>query len=454
MRTSFLDIIAADSGLSDNDVLWRIVAKVDEIDNSLEPLAVVFSSRELDAACSDIGARLCPPAPGGEFADHSVYLVTGLAPSGGHTRVLRDFLVNDPAKAKTIIISQVLSTSNIPGFEPLFSGLDVEILLAPFSSDLVGKLGLIQQRLIEIRPATVTMLIHGYDAVSIAAVQPHLMGDLRYVHNVDHSLALGLHLPHARHIDFHAKGFWHCKDVEGVPDPHLVPLIAADCGHRLDRPFLVRGHVTTASCGGFEKFALQRFGSSVQYRYRYAEGVPAILTATQGTHIHYGRLPPDLLQEIWDTLQTLGISRERFIVHDHVPSLWTAMLDEGVDTYVGSFPLGGGRSKVEAMGAGLPLIIHSNYWSIFFSDECEVYSGAMIWRTYDDLRAHLVSLTPETLLEHARRARRYYEQHHRPDRLGPALERARCGGAPPPERPVHRPNQLARFLDFHPRLDT
>jgi hypothetical protein len=30
------------------------------------------------------------------------------------------------------------------------------------------------------------------------------------------------------------------------------PLVVRDCGHRLERPFLTRGHLTTCTSGGFE----------------------------------------------------------------------------------------------------------------------------------------------------------------------------------------------------------
>jgi hypothetical protein len=105
---------------------------------------------------------------------------------------------------------------------------------------------------------------------------------------------------------------------------------------------------------------------------------------------------------------------DRFVHIPFVPSLWSALIEHAVDVYVGSFPLGGGRATVEAMGVGLPLIVHSNYHSHFLSVEFEVYEGAMIWRHPSQLATFLSSLNGSRLVEHACRSRTDYEAFHRP----------------------------------------
>src|SRR5262249_39879898 len=114
----------------------------------------------------------------------------------------------------------------------------------------------------------------------------------------------------------------------------------------------------------------------------------------------------------------------------------------------GSFPWGGGRTVVEAMGAGLPLIIHSSFYSSFLDSEAHVYDGAMIWRQPAELAAFLSKLEGPQLIEHARRSRAFYEAHHRSDLLRAAIELENAGGEPqPPARPVRAVSRLQDFLD-------
>jgi hypothetical protein len=108
----------------------------------------------------------------------------------------------------------------------------------------------------------------------------------------------------------------------------------------------------------------------------------------------------------------------------HIPSVlsvWGLLIQEGVDLYLGSIPYGGGRATVEAMGAGVPLLIHSNYRSEFLSVEFEIYKEAMVWRTFDELSAHLGSLTPQNLSRQSVASRAYYKKHHAAKRLRKAL---------------------------------
>jgi hypothetical protein len=151
-------------------------------------------------------------------------------------------------------------------------------------------------------------------------------------------------------------------------------------------------------------------------------------------------------------LDELAVSRDRFIHIEYVPSLWTALLELGVDAYLGSFPLGGGRATIEAMGAGLPLIIHENYRSHFFSVQFEVYRGAAVWRNDAELIAAVTAFaSPGTLQQHARASRSYYEDNHTLRLLQERMS-GRVGAMP--VKPDHNRSQMQSFLDEHVDLLT
>src|SRR5262249_42375550 len=111
------------------------------------------------------------------------------------------------------------------------------------------------------------------------------------------------------------------------------------------------------------------------------------------------------------------------------------------------FPFGGGRTIVEAMGAGLPLILHANYYSPFLSSGTHVYDGAMIWRQPSELTGFLSQLDLSQLAEHARCSRAFYEAHHRPELLRRELAAEEAGEEPPPPpQPARAKNPLQDYF--------
>jgi hypothetical protein len=436
-----------------NTALARITDLVREVMFHPAAIARVFSSPELDELCGLIGrlagaeAPLAPVAGGEPREDHVVYLVTVLPKVGGHTRVLADLVRAERAARQTILISGVHEATDLESLADFFPSSLVALEVAP-PGDFLSCARWLQTRLAQLRPCRTYLLNHHYDAAAIAAAQPDLVGKLIYIHHADHMLTLGMHLPHARHVDLHALGFYHCREHEGVVSNVVWPVVAADQGHRVDAPFLQHGHPTTCTSGRFGKFEFSYGFEPVPYLYSYEQVVPLIIEASGGTHIHIGELSHLSLDNIQRGLAVAGLSSKRFVHIPYVPNLWRALLERGVDVYIGSFPHGGGRTVVEAMGAGLPLIIHSSYYSGFVDSEAHVYEGAMIWRQPAELIALLSKLEVSQLVQHARRSRAFYEAHHRPELLRAAIDLENAGGEPQlPARPLRAVSRLQDFFD-------
>jgi len=415
--------------------------------------AEVFSSPQLDRLCLELGRQSPVAAPAARDPELIVFLVTALAKTGGHSRVVQDLRSADPAAKAVVLVSNTfheLRPRHLLGL-PALRAASAEI--AP-AGNLAMRLEWLKTRLAALRPVRTYILQHHFDPLCIAAAQPEVAGQLIYYHNCDHSLALGVHAPHALHVDFNAKSFYRCREQEGLAGNVFWPLTASVDKHRLDRPFMSRGYLTTATSGGMEKFDASHFIESVAYNVSYADIVPLVLRTTRGMHIHIGALPKTMLQGIAAGLARAGVPRNRFVHLPYVRNLASALVSHRVDAYLGSFPLGGGRATVEAMGAGLPLLVHSNYRTVFFSDTNEVYSEALVWRHPDELADHLKALAPETLQRHAALARAYFDEKHRPERLTAALKATLDGKMPDaPARPVHQPDALQYFLDKRSAID-
>lgn len=405
-------------------------------------LGQVFSSRTLDDVCQAIGAL--KPVPVSEDRSGVVYIVTELQLTGGHTRVVADLIMADEATARsgepvTILVTDVAGQHN-PAAADLFleSGARVE---TPPPGDHAARLTWLKSRLSSLSPRVTRLVLHAFDSVAIAAVQPGLAGELVFLHNADHNLTLGVTLAHSLHVDFHAKGFYNCRDRQGVRNNVMWPLTATDLGPR--PPLYAAAPIRTCTCGGGEKFEAPFTRDLAPYLFRYAELAALIPATTGGVHVHIGPLSDAALKEIGEGLDRFGVPRDQFVHLLSVPNLWDALKKLEIDLYISSFPLGGGRATVEALGAGLPICVHSNYRSIMLTPENEVYEDAFIWRTPAELVRCLTDLTPEILERHSRAARSYYERHHLPSRLQAAL----AGEVEAPVRPRHTEDWLQVYLD-------
>ena len=173
--------------------------------------------------------------------------------------------------------------------------------------------------------------------------------------------------------------------------------------------------------------------------------IPKILMTTGGLHIHIGHLHNETLVQISDGMAQAGLPKDRFRWISSVPDLWEALLELKPNLYIGSFPIGGGRATVEAMGAGLPLLIYDNYRSMFLSVVNEIYEGAMVWRTEAELLGHLRNLNLPTLLKQAQMSRAFYEEHHEPELLRDAVKGINT--MPQPVEKTDRSDRLQLFLD-------
>lgn len=384
--------------------------------------------------------------------DCSVFLVTAVAGIGGHTRVLMDLVRADPGKKTTILVTNVshaLDEDDVKAtLKKVGSSAQVEVAT---NLNLQETLTWLQRKLASLRPARTYILQHHFDAVIAAAVQPELVDKLYYYHNCDHNLALGVHIPRATHVDFNGKGYHHCRTVLGIENNVYWPLVADARTHRASNPFMALGTITTATSGGMPKFDTSYLREQIPYQYAYADILPDIMRITGGRHYHIGPLADALAGRIQESLASAGVDKENFVNIPWVENVASELVARKVDLYIGSFPLAGGRAAIEAMGAGVPLLLHSNYVSPFFTDINEVYPGVLSWRDLDELKTVMNGLTRELLVDHACRARAFYETNCAPHLLKAAVEATLTGTPPnPPHPPVHLANSLQRFLDLRP----
>ncbi|CAE6702428.1 hypothetical protein [Paraburkholderia nemoris] len=423
-------------------VLSRIQAFVRAVDSDRRAVAKIFADPVLDKWCQRIGATVAAqPGLSGlvqesERAD-CVILATELYRAGGHSAVIGDLVRTGRFGPRTVLLlTDTLETAD-PAIAAERFGSLVESEIAPAGS-LVDKLRWTFMRLLALRPRRLILFNHHYDSVAVAAAQPGIADEVVFYHHGDHQLCLGVTLKHTLHVDPHAVGFHHCREAHGLTENVFWPLIVDDLG--APEPFTDRrAALRTCSSGSSNKFELD-------YKYKYVDLVPRLLACTGGTHVHIGPLSDAALGQLYAGLDALLVPRDRFVHVPWVQSVWRALQQQRIDVYLASFPLGGGRVAIEAMGAGIPMIVHSSYVSSFFGGQDMLYPKAFVWETPDQLLSHVGRIDSQQLKCESRLARAHYEQNHTASALARAIDAGSDAAPPPPLRP-QRSDPMQSFLD-------
>lgn len=432
-----------------NEALTQLKIFVEGVISNCFLNGILTNIPEIDNLCIEIGKKVllsASPQTRSQLQTTSstiVYIATQFYLSGGHTAVVIDFIKAQPNKPQIVLLTDIFESNEKKSIEERFSNLPVKLYFAPQKTTYHEKLLWLQNKWLEVNPEKVFLFNHPQDSVAIAAAQPEMPGKLFFYHHADYTLALGSRIKHAKHIDMNPLLFYQCQSYK--VDNLYCPLICDDYSVK-DKPkkFMQNGKINTASSGYFEKF-------NQSYLYSYVELLPEILCYTGGNHLHIGFLPQKMLNLIQENLIKAKVSLEKFIYLPLVKSVLTTIIEHEVDLYISSFPIGGGRTAIEVMASGTPVLSHLNYRSIFLSENHYLYPQAFLWKTPEELKEIIQNLTPQTLAKHSLWSRKHYEENYLPEFLTNAIKDDFNNS-----KPVHHitigkiiPNPTQLFLDIN-----
>lgn len=438
-------ICKADHALEQSDVnaaLQIVHNFVEQVITNPICTSQVFASRDLDDLCLRIGRRQlagCQTSLPELVSDETtiVYLVSRLQRSGGHSRLVQDFIRAQPKKNHLILSTEIGGPSDTDYFSKLFAAeRNVRFVRAP-GGNFRARLAWLQATLLAMRPEHAYLFNHHQDSVAVAALVPELKIAGSFCHHGDHHLCLGVYSTHLTHLDFHPMGFHCCRGDLGLENRYL-PLTFSDRS-ACDTPEYLSKNDTglmTATAARYNKIELPYYVS-------YLDLIPEVLATTKGSHLHIGKLSPWGLRRLRSNLSRRGISANRFIYLEWTPSVWKSLEAHRVDVYLASFPYGAALTLIEAMGAGIPVIMHQHLYSRVLSCLELAYPEAFSWADPQDLLNHLATLTPERLQQERALARQRYTDYHRPENLHTYLAEQQQTGL----------NVPALREDFEPRWD-
>lgn len=415
-----------------DQALKSIHEYVDKINSESLCASRVLGSRKLDQLCQLIGAksklandRVVKSAriKKSETATF-VYVVTKIQRSGGHIKVIEDFIRAKPNNNHIILLTGLEGKSHSDLYLSRFSELfSVSIEESP-TKNYLGTLWWLQERLVDIHPNKTYLFNHHQDSVAVAAIQPGMLEHVTFYHHCDHHLCLGVYLDHLEHVDFHPMGYHLCRDDLGIENKY-IPLISEDKGRRPEGfQFKRDGYLVTATAARSNKV-------EIPYYVSYVDIIPKLLSVTNGKHVHIGNLSPWVLFKINRQLKKLGVSNDRFVYIPWVPSVWRSLQQCGVDLYIASFPYGGAITLIEAMGAGVPVALHKHIYSRVLSCIDMGYKDVFYWEDPDKLLEYCKNIKSDDLEKLSCIAREQYEKYHDPKILSDMLNHSKVIEVPP-----------------------
>lgn len=388
-------------------ILGDIVGSVSRVYDDRRMSGVVFDSAGLDAILQNTGRALLDffevDAVSASYPARQkplrLYLATELYVSGGHSRMLEDFIAAAPDIDHVIILSDLFGR-NGGAAEALHQierrGASLKVLN---DGSLVARTLRIMHFLKTLQPDSCVLFNHHQDAPIIAACLPEFCEHYYFYHHADHNLCLGARVPHLRHLDLSPWQFSRCQDWQD--DNIYIPLTCPDRGmtpqgSRPDKPLV------TCTAGSWIKF-------SEPYHVEFRSFIADVVASTRGRHIHIGNLPESVIKDVQGELVARGLDIDAFEHVGWVQSLWLSAQQMGIDVYLSSFPLGGGRGLVEILGAGIPIAFHANPAAPYVCGETLRYPGAICWSYTDQLLDALKALDAAALEKQSLSARAHYD---------------------------------------------
>ena len=450
---AYTDILEARQHLRGMDQAMSLLDSISELIRWVQAqpaaMARLYADPALDEACLAAGAvAMNQPLEIPVTSARQIFVATEIYTAGGHTRLLEDILNARPEEAVLLLTKSTRDSHptvqaavdawrkrGISVCEPPDSGTEARLrwLLGWLAAPSVN---------------TVWLACHGDDSVAVAACQARPGQKCYFIHHMDHTLALGVHLPHAIHLDVSPFSFHQCR-ANGVANVRMLPLTVLD-EHSVDASLRQPFQKITATCGSPGKFIRP-------YAWTLPDVIVDLFLGGVHTHYHIGPMPDELLEQMKSKLAAAGIARDSLVHIPHVDSLQGWLKDSQVTLYLQSFPLCGYKAGVEAMAAGKPILYLEHYGREQLSGRDMLYPQALSWRTPEALRQRIQNFTEETHAQHSAWSRQHFEIAHHPALFARCLEHSFEGPGylePPPLQSAELwPVQafLDDFMSWHDR---
>ena len=283
---------------------------------------------------------------GRTIGSNTLIIASEMYQVGGHSRVIAD--VAREVSSPTIVLTDMFWTlRRTPDYlNWILDALpDVSVIVLP-QLTLWSKCKALQMLTQRLQPRDIFYFQHHEDPIPFVGTLGHVGSRKILVHHCDHSPSLGNTLAGVRHADF-TDEMAHTCSAQLNRKAAVLPLYVADGGVKEFKP-IEGSNFSVVTAGTHIKFA--RSGPVA-----LQDIARTVLSCVSGQFFHIGTLDEGWVQEIKAYLERHNIDHNRFVALGPVLSVWGTLAGLSAHLYLGSAPVGGGRSAIEAQGCGYPV---------------------------------------------------------------------------------------------------
>jgi hypothetical protein len=300
---------------------------------------------ELDELASKASAIVTPDRNQLSNSKLLVHVATMVYPTGGHTRVIEDIAATLPNYRHVLIITAMHKEHpDLASLKSRFEKLNLNVHLLQCLSQ-AEKTRELSSLIGALRPQAVLLLAHHDDSVAYVGVAGHSARRVLFLHHADYQPSMGAFRLDYAHVDLTPACHAVCASH---PSLHatLLNLTVKDVG--VVR--LVERHpMIGVTCGSSHKYE----GSS---EFSYAQLLAALFSSGVGRILHIGDMPASQKNQICANLVASGQDASRVVFLPNTPSLAGKLVELSPDFYLTSHPIGGGKTTIEALSVGLPIL--------------------------------------------------------------------------------------------------
>jgi hypothetical protein len=279
-----------------------------------------------------------------------LHIATEIYETGGHTRVIEDIIRTLPEYKHIVILTDINKKYQEGGLtldllKKRFDHMNARIVCLQ-DGILIQKIEQLIEQISHFAPQTVFMHVHHYDVVANVAITGQSAPRVLYLHHCDHNPALGATRSDYLHVDLSPAAHEVCKTAFASP-PAYLGLCVEDKGviQSSDSHALIG-----ATCGSPHKY-------EGRCEFSYAELLASLFAGGVTKMFHIGDMPETQKEQIKIDIRNLGQDAEPLIFLPNTPSLTASLKELAPTFFLCSYPQGGGKTMLEAMSTGLPLLM-------------------------------------------------------------------------------------------------
>jgi hypothetical protein len=423
--------------------LHQLVGLFRDLEADLRFAGTSFPFPMYDEICTLIGHssafELLAPNYSPVKDDHDIVLITEANAQGGHLEIIRD--IADANDRKLFIVATNLYNRSrdvvLPALAKHSRVLNVVTLDQP---DLVSRLRYLQSMIANPAAQRVLILCHGHDAVTISAAAPVRCKPVLFFHHCDHTPSLGCYMPDAAHIDLHNLAYEQCRSDLGL-DSCYICMTSREGRSSSEPRTYAKPMFKSISCGGEHKV------TNLAYPIGYSDLVVELIRGRRGTHFHVGKISAGFIEMVHQALDQAGLPRDSFIYVGHVSGFREIIEALEIDLYVPTLPQAGGKALIDAMSAGVPILIHENAIGRLWGGRDLAYPEAPHWNCLEALTECLRQFDDHTYWrDQVQASRRYFDRYHSNALFKKMLlANGRLEGCAPPALKPYRPSHQERL---------